>query len=116
MQGIGVRTPRAAEVAAATAGFASEVHMPKGMMFTMGLLSMMFASGWFPVFTRFTGKTTKLLGAMPMLHWRVAPLQTCWGMRCSLLSGMGALICAIYDIPIRFSRSFLLFGFCRRKT
>jgi hypothetical protein len=44
--GIGVRTPIAAAVAAATVGLAREVHMPKGMMFTIGLLSMMLpASG-----------------------------------------------------------------------
>src|SRR5215472_19094699 len=77
IQGIGVRTPIAAAVAEATEGFAGDMHIPKGMMFTMGTLSIMLASGWFPVLTRFTGSTTKLLGAMPMLHWRVAPLQTC---------------------------------------
>ncbi len=36
-QGIGVRTPSAAAVAAATVGFAGELHMPNGMMFTSGL-------------------------------------------------------------------------------
>lgn len=35
-QGTGVSTPRAADVAAATAGLARLVHMPKGMMFTRG--------------------------------------------------------------------------------
>jgi hypothetical protein len=35
-QGIGVKTPKAEAVAAATVGFASELHIPKGMMFTMG--------------------------------------------------------------------------------
>jgi hypothetical protein len=68
MQGIGVSTPNAAAVAAATAGFAGDMHMPNGMMFTKGTLSMMFASGWFPVLTRFTGSTTRLLGAMPIMH------------------------------------------------
>jgi len=68
MQGIGVKTPNAAAVAAATAGLAGDMHMPNGMTFTMGTWSMMLASGWFPVLTRFTGRTTKLLGAMPMLH------------------------------------------------
>jgi len=37
MQGIGVSTPKAAEVAAATVGLAIDVHMPKVMMFTSGL-------------------------------------------------------------------------------
>lgn len=37
MQGIGVRTPIAAAVAAATIGFAGDIHMPKGMMLTIGM-------------------------------------------------------------------------------
>jgi hypothetical protein len=37
VQGIGVNTPRAAAVAAATAGFAGDLHIPKGMIFTNGL-------------------------------------------------------------------------------
>ena len=36
MHGIGVSTPSAAEVAAATVGFAREVHMPNGGMLTIG--------------------------------------------------------------------------------
>jgi hypothetical protein len=36
MQGIGVRTPIAAAVAAATMGFAGDMHMPNGMMLTSG--------------------------------------------------------------------------------
>jgi len=44
-QGIGVNTPSAAAVAAATAGFAGELHIPNGMMLTIGTWSMMFASG-----------------------------------------------------------------------
>ena len=36
MQGIGVSTPSAAAVAAATTGFAGEEHIPKGMMFFIG--------------------------------------------------------------------------------
>jgi hypothetical protein len=36
MHGIGVSTPSAAEVAAATAGFARDMHIPNGGMFTMG--------------------------------------------------------------------------------
>ena len=37
MQGIGVRTPMAAAVAAATIGFAGDMHMPNGMIFTRGM-------------------------------------------------------------------------------
>jgi hypothetical protein len=36
MHGIGVSTPNAAAVAAATMGLARQLHMPNGMMFTMG--------------------------------------------------------------------------------
>jgi hypothetical protein len=37
VHGIGVNTPRAADVAEATEGFATELHIPKGMMFTIGM-------------------------------------------------------------------------------
>lgn len=79
MQGIGVRTPMAAAVAAATDGFAGEAHIPKGMIFTSGALSMMVASGCSPVVTRLMGNTTRVLGAKPKLHCSIAPLQTCCG-------------------------------------
>src|SRR5258706_11789794 len=36
MQGCGVSTPSAAEVAAATCGFDNVMHIPKGMMLTFG--------------------------------------------------------------------------------
>jgi len=36
MHGIGVNTPKAADVAEATVGFAIELHMPNGRMFTIG--------------------------------------------------------------------------------
>ena len=45
MQGIGVNTPIAADVADAMEGFASELHIPKGIMFIIGILSMMLAIG-----------------------------------------------------------------------
>jgi hypothetical protein len=45
IQGIGVSTPMAAAVADATSGFAGDMHMPNGMMFVSGMLSMMLASG-----------------------------------------------------------------------
>ena len=85
MQGIGVRTPMAAAVAAATIGFAGEIHTPNGMMFTIGILSMMLASGISLVKTMFVGRTTSELGAIPMVHiimlyvlafseWKVVPI------------------------------------------
>src|SRR3972149_3965887 len=45
IHGMGVSPPIAAAVAAATVGFAGDVHMPKGVIFTNGLLSMIFAIG-----------------------------------------------------------------------
>ena len=43
--GCGVRTPIAAAVAAATCGFAMDVHIPNGIIFTIGWLSVMHAGG-----------------------------------------------------------------------
>jgi hypothetical protein len=79
MQGIGVRTPIAAAVAAATIGFAGDMHIPKGMILTSGTKSMMLASGTSSVMTRLMGRTTSELGAIPMVHIMVAPIQTCIG-------------------------------------
>jgi hypothetical protein len=78
-QGIGVRTPDAAVVAEATVGLATQLHMPKGKMLTMGLLSMMFAAGILLVRTQLVGSTTNLLGAAPKVQFKVAPQQTCNG-------------------------------------
>jgi hypothetical protein len=78
IQGIGVKTPKAADVAAATVGLASELHIPKGIMFTMGMLSMILASG-VCVITLFFGRTTRELGAAPKLHCSIAPIHTSKG-------------------------------------
>jgi hypothetical protein len=75
-QGMGVSTPRAAAVAAATVGFEGELHMPNGGIFTMGALSMMVAAGGPPAITQFAGNTTRLLGATPKLHCIIAPAHT----------------------------------------
>ena len=42
---------------------------------------MMLASGTWSVRTRLMGRTTRELGAMPMVHIMVAPIQTCIGIR-----------------------------------
>lgn len=76
VQGIGVRTPNAAAVADATAGLASEVQTPNGMMFTKGLLSRIVAAGWELAVTRSTGSTVIGLGAAPKLHWSIEPFVT----------------------------------------
>jgi hypothetical protein len=75
MHGIGVNTPNAAAVADATVGFANDEHMPNGIMFTIGLLSMMLASG-VTVSVLFAGNTTSELGAAPKLHCNIAPMHT----------------------------------------
>lgn len=75
IQGMGVKTPSAAAVAAATMGLAMLMHVPKGNTFINGLLSMMLAAGMVAR-TLFVGKTTKLDGAAPNVHFNVAPMQT----------------------------------------
>lgn len=74
-QGIGVSTPSAAVVAEATVGLASEEHIPKGGILTMGFESMMVAAG-VPVSVRFSGSTTSVDGAAPKLHIMFAPMHT----------------------------------------
>ena len=76
MQGIGVNTPRAAAVADATAGFARDVHIIKGGIFTNGLLSIILAAGLLLVIVLFFGKTIKLEGPVPKVHNIEAPIQT----------------------------------------
>ena len=73
--GIGASVPPAAAVAAATTGFDDELHCPNGMIFTTGLLSMMFAAGVIPC-TRLAGNTDSALGEVPKLHCSIAPIQT----------------------------------------
>ena len=76
MHGIGVSTPMAAAVAAATWGFDGDVHMPNGGMFSIGLLSMMFAAGGPPPMMRLTGRMFNADGATPKLHIMFAPDET----------------------------------------
>ena len=75
-QGIGVSVPQAAAVAAATVGFASDWHMPKGMMFDIGTMSMMFAISIFPHLGRRGTVTISDDGAIPKLHCSIAPIHT----------------------------------------
>jgi hypothetical protein len=86
IHGIGVSTPSAAAVAAATVGFAGDWHIPNGMTFTMGMWSMMLASGIWFVNTLLVGSTTSELGAMPKEHCMLAPIQTCKGISYLLLN------------------------------
>jgi hypothetical protein len=79
MQGMGVKTPSAAAVAAATTGFDGLWHIPKGGMFIMGMLSMMLAAITLLVIT-VLGVGMSELGAMPIEHCIIAPMQTCLAM------------------------------------
>src|SRR5512144_1998942 len=73
--GIGVSTPRAAAVAAATVGLAADVHAPNGGMFMTGAKSLLLAEGVL-VMTRLSGRTTRVEGATPKLHIMVPPVHT----------------------------------------
>ena len=75
MHGIGVNTPKAAAVAAATVGFEGDMHMPNGGMFTVGLLSMMLAAGA-PIMVLLAGSTLSALGAAPKVHAIMQPEVT----------------------------------------
>jgi hypothetical protein len=72
-QGMGVRTPIAAAVAEATVGLAIDWHIPKGAIFTMGLLSMMLPIAIFIHFGRMGSRTEKVPGVIPKLHCSIAP-------------------------------------------
>ena len=74
-QGIGVNTPKAAAVAEATVGFASEEHIANGRIFIIGTLSMIFAAGDVAS-TLFVGMTVSALGAAPNEHCSVHPETT----------------------------------------
>ena len=76
MQGIGVKTPRAAAVADATIGLAMDMQTPKGGMLVIGIQSMMVAAGAVAL-VLFTGSTTSDEGATPKEHIIMAPAVTC---------------------------------------
>ena len=82
MHGCGVRVPMAAAVAAATCGLVGVVHMPKGAMFAIGLLSWMVAASAPPAWTGAPwGITVSVLGARPNEHVNAAPAVT-WIVTC----------------------------------
>ena len=85
MQGIGVKTPSAAAVAAITAGLEGELHIPNGRIFNNGMWSMMVAAGMLLVKTRLVGNTTSELGAAPKEQASKAPMHTCCGISNSFM-------------------------------
>jgi hypothetical protein len=95
MHGIGVRTPKAAAVAAATWGFAIDIHTPKGAMFIMGTLSMMLAAKTPPAWVMLTGRTVNVLGAAPKVHIIMAPLTICTPTSTPIPSSNFSVFCAV---------------------
>ena len=75
IQGIGVNTPKAAAVAEATCGFARELHIPNGITFFIGTLSIIVAIGVF-VIVLFSGVTISEEGAIPKEQAHIAPAHT----------------------------------------
>lgn len=75
IHGIGVSTPIAADVAAATCGFAIELHIPNGIMFFIGTLSIIVATGILDN-TLFSGVTIKVDGAIPNVQAHIAVPHT----------------------------------------
>jgi hypothetical protein len=75
IQGMGVRIPNAAAVAAITVGFAMLLHTPNGKILSNGILSIILAAG-ISTITGLTGNTTSVEGAAPKVHERTAPEVT----------------------------------------
>lgn len=73
IQGMGVSTPIAADVAEATVGLASDWHMPKGAILTIGLLSMILPIAMFINLGRVGSIIDKVDGANPNVHCKSAP-------------------------------------------
>lgn len=71
--GIGVSTPKAAAVAAATVGLDRLVHIPKGGILSSGTMSSIVAAGLPSMSTRRSGRTLSGDGDMPNEHsiWAV---------------------------------------------
>jgi len=81
IHGIGVSTPMAAAVAAATVGLAMDIHIPNGGIFTIGLLSMILPAGGPPHMTLLVGKTFSDDGAIPKVHIIIAPETVSCGIK-----------------------------------
>jgi hypothetical protein len=57
-------------------GGAILAQVPKGLIFTIGLQSPIFAFALPPTSTRFIGNTVRVDGAAPRTHFKVAPFTT----------------------------------------
>lgn len=102
IQGIGVNTPRAAVVAAATVGLARDVHIPKGSILAIGIKSIMVAANRPLAFTGSPlGITIKELGTLPKgTHCKVAPITTNTAILFSSTIDRGFLIVHIRILPL----------------
>jgi len=76
-QGWRVSAPIAAAVAAASWEFAILWHIPNGRMFTIGLLSMIVATGLFEALTLFVSRTIRFEGATPNEHCNLPMVTSC---------------------------------------
>tara|TARA_B100000767_G_C19685391_1_gene501516 strand:- start:527 stop:868 length:342 start_codon:yes stop_codon:yes gene_type:complete len=79
VQGAGVFTPSAADVAAITAGLLIELHIANGAIFAPIILSIIVAAGMLVAITLTTGNTVNGAGATPIEHVNNAPVVTCSG-------------------------------------
>ena len=75
-QGMGVKTPIAAEVADDTEGLAIDWHMPNDMMLVDGTTSMILPISMFPHWGRRGSDTISDDGDIPKLHCSIAPIHT----------------------------------------
>ena len=62
-----------ADVADATVGFDIDWHIPNGIIFVIGIMSIIVAISMFPHFGLSGMMTISDDGAMPKLHWSIAP-------------------------------------------
>ena len=91
VHGTGVGVPIASEVAAINAGFAGLWHIPNGAMFAPGRVSLITANGCpAPVIGRIA---VSVLGLIPKVHARPAPLVTGTPISTTLNLYLSTLIC-----------------------
>jgi hypothetical protein len=68
VQGIGTKTPKAAAVAAATAGFAMLMQRVNGVISANGVADIMLLPGTETPIVKLKGNVSSMLGAIPKLH------------------------------------------------
>jgi hypothetical protein len=85
MQGWGVKTPKAAAVAAATCGLLGDMHIPNVGMLDMGAKSIIVAAG-VPQVVVGAEVALSTAGAAPIVHIICAPVTTSCPIRKPLLT------------------------------